>query len=91
MKEPKRVQKAITTIDKMIDYLHYYMGDTPEFKNMVKVELQDIEDLLIELAVDQKVQNIRLAKKLKAVWEAREDSKKLDKPLEIKETSKKDR
>lgn len=79
MKEPKRVQKAIATLDKMIDYLHYYMGDTIEFKKMVRVELQEVEDLLRELAVDQKVQNIRLAKKLKALWEAREDSEKLDK------------
>jgi hypothetical protein len=76
MKESKRVQKAIATLDKIIEYLHYYMGDSNEFKHMVRVELQDIEDLLRELAVDQKVQNIRLAKKLKAVWEAREKSDK---------------
>lgn len=78
MKESKRVQQAIATLDKMIDMLHYYMGDCPEFKNMVRVELQDIEDLLRELAVDQKIQNIRLAKKLKALWEAREDADKVD-------------
>lgn len=76
MKEPKRVQKAIATLDKIIDYLHYYMGDSPEFKKMVRVDLQEIEDLLRELSVDQKLQNIRLAKKLKALWESREDNNK---------------
>lgn len=74
MKESKRVQQAIATLDKMVEYLHYYMGDCNEFKQMVRIELQDVEDLLRELAVDQKVQNIRLAKKLKALWESRENS-----------------
>ena len=72
MKEPLRVRKAIDTLDKIIDYLHYYMGDCPEFKHLVKEELNDVEDLLRELALDQKVQNIRLAKKLKALWESQE-------------------
>ena len=72
MKEPKRVQKALTTLDKMIDYLHFYMGDCPEFKRIVRVELVNVENLLKELAVDQKVQNVRLAKKLKSIWKASE-------------------
>lgn len=72
IKEPKRVQRALTTLDKMIDYLHYYMGDSPEFKKIVRIELVNVEELLKELAVDQKVQNIRLAKKLKALWKANE-------------------
>ena len=73
MKEPKRVQKALKTLDKMITYLHYYMGDCPEFKQLVRVEIQNIEDLVKELAVDQKVQSIRLARKLKASWKDKED------------------
>lgn len=73
MKESKRVQKAIATLETMIEYLHYYMGDSKEFKKLVKVELVHVEELLLELAVDQKVQNIRLAKKLKALWKAREE------------------
>lgn len=72
MKEPKRVQKAIQTLDKMVEYLHYYMGDCPEFKQLVEVELNGVEDLLKELSVDQKVQNIKLAKKLKAIWASKE-------------------
>ena len=72
MKEPLRVRKAIDTLDKIIDYLHYYMGDCAEFKYLVKEELNDVEELLRELALDQKVQNIRLAKKLKALWESQE-------------------
>lgn len=77
MKEPKRVQKALATLDKMIEYLHYYMGDTREFKDLVRDELTNVEDLLRELSVDQKVQNIKLAKKLKALWES-QDAKRED-------------
>jgi hypothetical protein len=68
MKEPKRVQKALNTLEKMITYLHYYMGDCPEFKQIVRVELLNIETLVKELAVDQKVQNMKLAIKLKEKW-----------------------
>lgn len=75
----------------MIDYLHYYMGDCPEFKHMVKVELQDVEELLKELAVERKVENARLAKKLKAYWEKSENDEKMGNSLETKEITKKDR
>jgi len=51
------------------------MGDCPEFKKIVKVGVLNIEELLRELAVDQKVQNVRLAKKLKGVWAAKEKAK----------------
>jgi len=48
------------------------MGDTREFKDLVRDELTNIEDLLRELSVEQKVQNIKLAKKLKALWESQD-------------------
>ena len=68
MKESKRVVQAIATLDKMTQYLHYYMGDCPEFRQIIKVGLHNIEDLLKELAVDQKLQNIKLAQKLRKKW-----------------------
>ena len=76
MKEPKRVQKALESLEKMVKYLHFYMGDCPEFKHIVRVELLNIETIVKELAVDQKVQNIRLAKKLKALWAKTEEGPK---------------
>ena len=72
MKEPKRVQKAINTLDQMLEWLHYYMGDCKEFKEFVRKDILALEDLLKELSVDQKLQNIRLAKKLKAIWESQQ-------------------
>ncbi len=81
MKESKRVQKAIHTLETMLEWLHYYMGDCQQFKDLVKRDIRDLEDLLLDLAVDQKVNNIRLAKKLKAIWEA--EQRELDKVHEI--------
>ena len=74
MKESKRVQKAINTLDQMLEWLHYYMGDCTTFRQFVRKDIADLEDLLRELALDQKVQNIRLAKKLKAIWAAQQES-----------------
>ena len=68
MKESKRVVQAIATLDMITQYLHYYMGDCPEFRQFIKVELHNIEGLLKELAVDQKLQNIKLAQKLRKKW-----------------------
>lgn len=73
MKQPKKVQKALDTIDKMVEYLHYYMGDSNEFKNLVRNDIHDLEELLKDLSIDRKVHNIRFAKKLKAIWEANEN------------------
>lgn len=75
MKESKRVQKAINTLETMLEWLHYYMGDCQQFKDLVDKDIHDLEDLLIELSVDQKIQNSRLAKKLKALWAAQEAEK----------------
>jgi hypothetical protein len=75
MKEPKKVTKAIETIHTMLGWLSYYMGNSNEFKQLVRKDIADLEDLLIELAVDQKVQNLRLAKKLKAVWDRKHHDK----------------
>lgn len=70
MKESKRVHRAINTLETMLEWLHYYMGDCQQFKNLVEKDIKDLEELLVDLSVDQKVNNVRLAKKLKAIWEA---------------------
>lgn len=76
MKEPKRVQKALDTLDTLLEWLHYYMGDCTEFRKFVRQEVTDLENLLRELSLDQKVHNIRLAKKLKAIWKLAEEEEK---------------
>lgn len=75
VKEPRRVKRAIKKLHHMIDIIDYYMGHTgsQEFKELVK-DAAEIENLLHELAIDKKIDHIRLAQKLKHIWEA--DAKK---------------
>jgi septal ring factor EnvC (AmiA/AmiB activator) len=75
MKESKRVHRAINTLETMLEWLHYYMGDCQQFKDLVEKDIKDLEGLLLQLSVDQKIQNSRLAKKLKALWAAQEAEK----------------
>lgn len=74
MKESKRVQQAINTLETMLEYLHYYMGDCPEFRRLIKYEVKNVEELLRELAVDQKIQGIKIAKKIMARMKEDDDS-----------------
>jgi hypothetical protein len=76
MKESKRVHRAIDTLETMLEWLHYYMGDCQQFKDLVEEDIRDLEDLLLELSVDQKIQNSRLAKKLKALWASQDADKR---------------
>jgi septal ring factor EnvC (AmiA/AmiB activator) len=72
MKESKKVQKAIQTLETMVDYLHFYMGGTNEFNELVHKDITPLLALLKDLSMDQRKQNARLAKKLKAYWESKE-------------------
>lgn len=65
MKEPKRVKKAIKTLDNLVSYLRYYMGDTLFYKSFVKDDINDLKNLIHKLSIDQHIQNIKLAKKIK--------------------------
>lgn len=68
MKIPKRTAKAIKTLETMLEYLHYYMGDCKEFRNFIANEIKDLEEYLQELSLDNKVKNIKLAQKIKNKW-----------------------
>lgn len=83
MKEPKRVKKALETVEEMTVLLEYYMGrDHPEFRKLVREGIRPLAELIKELSTEQKVQNAKLAKILKRSWEKRiedEVSKRVDK------------
>lgn len=68
MKPPKKTKKAIETIEQMIEWLHYFMGDRQEFKEFVRKDVKSLENYLTEVSTNDKVKNIKLAKKLKAIW-----------------------
>jgi len=67
IKPPRTAKHAITELHKLTEYLKYYMG-TKNFRKEVAESAVYIEDTLYELAVDKKIDHIRLAKKLKNIW-----------------------
>ena len=75
MKESKRVQKALKSLETIVDHLQYFMGSNSEFRRLVRDDISPMEELIRELAIDQKEQNTRLAKKLKGLWKIEKNQK----------------
>lgn len=73
---PKRARKAITKLHKLVNYLEFYMGGNSKvFREQVIKELaQDIEETLHELSIEKNIDHIRLATKLKTIWNKRLDT-----------------
>lgn len=65
MQNSKRVQKILKKLDKLREALEFYTNNQSPFKDDIK----KIQELIVELSLDKKEDHIRLAKKLKHVWE----------------------
>jgi hypothetical protein len=85
MKIPKRALKAQEVVDNLVTLLGYYMAGTPEFKRIVREDVQYLEDYLNEISEEHKLHNIRFATKLKSLW--KKEMKEKDK--QIKQLEKK--
>ena len=68
MKTPKKAIKCQQIIDDMVKMLGYYMGHCPEFKKLVREDVQYLETYLNEISEEHKTYNIRFASKLKSLW-----------------------
>lgn len=68
MKPPKKTKKAIETIETMIEWLHFYMGDRQEFREFVRNDVKNLQEYLTGISTNDKLKSIKLAKRLKALW-----------------------
>jgi hypothetical protein len=59
----------------MVDWLGFYMGDSPEFRKFVKNDIKYLEEYLAEISEEHKLHNIKFASKLKALWKKELDEK----------------
>ena len=66
MKEPKKVNKALSHFHEIIEILDYYM---PTMHQDLQKKLINIEETIRDLAIDRKEYNKRLIPRLKARWE----------------------
>lgn len=71
MQNSKRIQNILKKLDKLEEVLVFYMNGDESFKSDIK----EIRDLIDELALNKKEDHIRLAKKLKYVWESDKKNK----------------
>ena len=75
MKIPKRAQRSQEIIEKMVNWLSYYMNDCDEFKRFVRTDIKELEEYLHEISLDHKTHNIRFASKLKSLWKKEMEAK----------------
>ncbi len=68
MRIPPRAVKSQEIIDQMVDWLGYYMGDRPEFRQFVKNDIKYLEEYLAEISEEHKLHNIKLAARINAKW-----------------------
>ena len=74
---PKRARRAINKLHKLVDLLEYFCGqDSRFFRDTVVKDLAgDIEDVLHELSIEKNIDHIRLATKLKTIWNKQQEGK----------------
>jgi hypothetical protein len=64
MKNSKRTQRVIEHFKEIEDLVNYYSKGDKRYTTI----LTELKQLIIELCEEQKTHDIRLAKKLKAMW-----------------------
>ncbi len=70
MKNSKRIQNMLKSLDTIYEYLEYYMdGNTG-----LSAEYHELRKHIEELSLEQKEHNARFAKKLKYLWSTDEEN-----------------
>lgn len=86
VKETKRTAVAIEKLHSLVKKTEYYYCNTPIWRE-IQQEMKYIEDHLIELSTDRKVDHARLASKLKSIFfkenkELKKENKELKHEIE---------
>ena len=79
-KETKTTVNAIEKLHKIINYLEFYFPSGKEWKNIIKDSIF-IEEHLIELSTDKKIDHARFAKKYKKLWMVELEELKIENKL----------
>jgi len=64
MKNSKRVQRIVHSLDELVDILNFYTNNSKQFDN----KINEIRDFIEEMGLETKERDTRLAKKLKNHW-----------------------
>lgn len=74
---PRKARKAIEKLHELVDYLEYYIGrDTKFFRDYIIQEIASpIEDVLHDLSIEKNIDHIKLATKLRTIWQKEQEEK----------------
>ena len=72
---PKKARKAIEKLHELVECLEYYIGrDNKYFRDHIIKELASpIEDVLHDLSIEKNIDHIKLATKLRTIWQKEQD------------------
>lgn len=65
MKNSKNIEQILKKLDEIEEIVCYYSNNSNKYDNNFK----QIRELIEDLSLDRKKDHIRLAKKLKGIWE----------------------
>jgi hypothetical protein len=71
VEKSKRIQRILKGLTRIEEGLNFYTNSSKEYKK----DFAEIRSLIEELSLEKKTDHIRIAKKLKALWEASGSSK----------------
>ena len=72
MKNSKKTENILKKLDKIQEYMYYFMMDTEAYHDISK-DIAELREFISELALDRKEHNARFAKKLKGLWDSEHD------------------
>lgn len=72
MKNSKKTENILKKLDKMQEYLYYFMMDTEAYHGVSK-DIAELREFISELSLERKEHNARFAKKLKGLWDREHD------------------
>ena len=70
----KRANKAIKLLDGLVDQLHYFYGDHPNFRKVVLNDAIEIENVIKDSSVNKKETFRRIAKKYEEYYRKKQEA-----------------
>ena len=65
MRTPPKAKKCQDIIDKLANYLSYYINDAKVYQEIYNKDIKYLRDYINKISMEAKVQNIQLAAKIK--------------------------
>lgn len=72
MKNSKKTHQILKKLDKLQEYMYYFMLDGPAYAE-VSQDIKELRSHIEELSLERKEHNARFARKLKGIWDSQHE------------------